>query len=204
MKGNETVGLTLLHVRFAERLPGDVMRTVLSGLPGSLRRAQGRGHRDGAELRRRRARRVRRRRAAHRAGLRARRPLAPRVTGPHAILGLGTDLVEVERFRLALAAPGDPRATASSATPSAPTRAQQHDPAKPLAARFAAKEAVMKALGVGSRELRAARRRGGARRRRGDAVAGAARVAPRSSHASGASPGGTSRSRTPTRPRWRS
>ena len=31
VKGNETVGLTLLHVAFPERLPGDVMRTMLSG-----------------------------------------------------------------------------------------------------------------------------------------------------------------------------
>jgi glucosamine--fructose-6-phosphate aminotransferase (isomerizing) len=34
IKGNETVGLTLLHVRFADRLPGDVMRTILSGYQG--------------------------------------------------------------------------------------------------------------------------------------------------------------------------
>ena len=34
IKGNEAVGLTLLHVRFAERLPGDVMRTILSGYQG--------------------------------------------------------------------------------------------------------------------------------------------------------------------------
>ncbi|HEX5586520.1 MAG TPA: SIS domain-containing protein [Acidimicrobiia bacterium] len=34
IKGNETVGLTLLHVQFAEQLPGDVMRTILSGYQG--------------------------------------------------------------------------------------------------------------------------------------------------------------------------
>jgi holo-[acyl-carrier protein] synthase len=64
------------------------------------------------------------------------------------LLGLGTDLVEVERFRLAVSRRSaladrlfsdDERAYASS----------QHDPVKSLAARFAAKEAVMKALGVG-------------------------------------------------------
>ena len=64
------------------------------------------------------------------------------------IVGLGTDLVEVDRFRLAM-----------RRRPSLPERLfsdderayayRQHDPAKNLAARFAAKEAVMKALGVG-------------------------------------------------------
>jgi glucosamine--fructose-6-phosphate aminotransferase (isomerizing) len=34
VKGNETVGLTLLHVAFAKRLPGEVMRTTLSGYQG--------------------------------------------------------------------------------------------------------------------------------------------------------------------------
>jgi glucosamine--fructose-6-phosphate aminotransferase (isomerizing) len=34
VKGNETIGLALLHVRFAERLPGDVMRSMLSGYQG--------------------------------------------------------------------------------------------------------------------------------------------------------------------------
>jgi holo-[acyl-carrier protein] synthase len=74
---------------------------------------------------------------------------------PGAVLGLGTDLVEVERFRLAL----ERRTRLGDRLFSDAERAyasQQHDPAKPLAARFAAKEAVMKALGVGlgSFELR--------------------------------------------------
>ncbi len=34
VKGNETVGLTLLHVAFADKLPGEVMRTTLSGYQG--------------------------------------------------------------------------------------------------------------------------------------------------------------------------
>ena len=64
------------------------------------------------------------------------------------IVGLGTDLVEVARFRASMRRTvtladrlfsDDERAYAS----------EQHDPAKSLAARFAAKEAVMKALGVG-------------------------------------------------------
>ena len=64
------------------------------------------------------------------------------------LLGLGTDLVEVERFRLALTR----RAKFAERLFSDDERAyaeQQHDPARSLAVRFAAKEAVMKALGVG-------------------------------------------------------
>jgi holo-[acyl-carrier protein] synthase len=64
------------------------------------------------------------------------------------VVGVGADLVEVERFRKAITRTAsladrlfsdDERAYASD----------QHDPAKSLAARFAAKEAVMKALRVG-------------------------------------------------------
>ena len=64
------------------------------------------------------------------------------------MFGIGIDAVEIERFRLLLAR-----------RPSAATRLftdaelaygrRWHDPAPRLAARFAAKEAVMKALGVG-------------------------------------------------------
>jgi len=71
------------------------------------------------------------------------------------LVGLGTDLVEVERFRRAMGR----RARLTERLFSDAERAyaaRQRDPAKPLAARFAAKEAVMKALGVGlgSFELR--------------------------------------------------
>jgi holo-[acyl-carrier protein] synthase len=68
--------------------------------------------------------------------------------GPLGIRGLGTDLVEIERFRLALAR----RA-------SLPDRLftdgeqryayEHHDPVSRLAVRFGAKEATMKALGAG-------------------------------------------------------
>jgi len=64
------------------------------------------------------------------------------------ILGLGSDLVEVGRFRLAL----ERRATLAERLFTDGEREygySQHDPAESLAARFAAKEAVMKALGVG-------------------------------------------------------
>lgn len=64
------------------------------------------------------------------------------------LLGVGTDLVEIDRFRLALGR----RASLSERLFSAQEReyAQRfRDPAPRLAARFAAKEAVMKALGVG-------------------------------------------------------
>lgn len=64
------------------------------------------------------------------------------------ILGLGTDLVEVARFRRAL----ERRAALAERLFSDAERAyaaRHRDPAKSLAARFGAKEAVMKALGVG-------------------------------------------------------
>lgn len=64
------------------------------------------------------------------------------------IRGLGTDLVEVERFRLALAR----RVTLSDRLFTAGEQEYaygQHDPVKSLAARFGAKEAAMKALGAG-------------------------------------------------------
>ena len=64
------------------------------------------------------------------------------------MIGIGTDLVELDRFRLAL-----------QRTPRLPERlfsdaerayaARRRDPTERLAARFAAKEAVMKAMGVG-------------------------------------------------------
>ena len=65
-----------------------------------------------------------------------------------AIIGIGIDLVDIERFRTSLAR-----------TPSMRTRlftevelayvAPQTDPVPSLAARFAAREAVMKSLGLG-------------------------------------------------------
>jgi holo-[acyl-carrier protein] synthase len=64
------------------------------------------------------------------------------------VLGLGTDLVEIDRFRLAL----ERRAGLGERLFSDAEREyayRQHDPVKSLAARFGAKEAVMKALGVG-------------------------------------------------------
>jgi holo-[acyl-carrier protein] synthase len=82
------------------------------------------------------------------------------------ILGLGTDLVEVDRFRLAL----ERRARLPERLFSAAEREyafRQKDPAKSLAARFGAKEAVMKALGVGLwrfkfRDVEVVRQRSGA------------------------------------------
>src|ERR1700704_5975543 len=70
------------------------------------------------------------------------------MTAPLGLRGLGTDLVEVERFRLALAR----RVTLSDRLFTAGEQEYaygQHDPVKSLAARFGAKEAAMKALGAG-------------------------------------------------------
>lgn len=68
------------------------------------------------------------------------------------MIGIGADLVELDRFRLAL-----------SRTPGLRTRLftdaerayadQRSDPTERYAVRFAAKEAVMKALGVGLGEI---------------------------------------------------
>lgn len=67
---------------------------------------------------------------------------------PLGVRGLGTDLVEIERFRLALARrislPGRLFTDAEQRYAH-----EHHDPVSRLAARFGAKEAVMKALGVG-------------------------------------------------------
>lgn len=64
------------------------------------------------------------------------------------VIGIGTDLVEVARFRLAL----ERRPTIAERLFSDAERAYSFrfkDPTKHLAARFGAKEAVMKAMGVG-------------------------------------------------------
>ncbi len=82
------------------------------------------------------------------------------------IVGVGTDLVEIERFRLAMTR----RAHLSERLFSDDERAyafRHRDPAPRLAARFGAKEAVMKALGVGLgafklRDVEVVRKRGGA------------------------------------------
>lgn len=68
--------------------------------------------------------------------------------GVPGVIGIGTDLVEVARFRLAL----ERRAGLAERLFSDAERAYAdrfRDPTKSLAARFGAKEAVMKALGVG-------------------------------------------------------
>jgi len=64
------------------------------------------------------------------------------------VIGVGTDLVEVDRFRVALTRRTRlPERLFSDAERE--YAARHRDPAPQLAARFAAKEAVMKALGVG-------------------------------------------------------
>jgi holo-[acyl-carrier protein] synthase len=73
--------------------------------------------------------------------------------GPLGIRGLGTDLVEVERFRRAM----QRRAALPDRLFTDDERAYafgQRDPVKSLAARFGAKEAVMKALGAGLGDFR--------------------------------------------------
>jgi holo-[acyl-carrier protein] synthase len=65
------------------------------------------------------------------------------------VLGIGTDLVEVDRFRLALDRRGE-RLVDRLFSEAERTYAFRHrEPVPRLAARFGAKEAVMKAMGVG-------------------------------------------------------
>jgi holo-[acyl-carrier protein] synthase len=97
--------------------------------------------------------------------------VAPAVTalaGPR-IVGLGTDLVEVPRFRLAMERRGERLGLRLFSDDERAYAYRQKDPAKSLAARFGAKEAVMKALGVGLwkfklRDVEVVRQRGGAPR----------------------------------------
>jgi holo-[acyl-carrier protein] synthase len=69
------------------------------------------------------------------------------VEGP-VLTGIGIDAVEVDRFRRVInRTPGVVRRLFTDGEQAAGAR--RRDPAERLAARFAAKEAVMKALGVG-------------------------------------------------------
>jgi holo-[acyl-carrier protein] synthase len=70
------------------------------------------------------------------------------VTGTE-VLGLGTDLVDVDRFRLALDRQGERLVTRLFSDAERDYAFRHRNPAPRLAARFGAKEAVMKALGVG-------------------------------------------------------
>ena len=83
------------------------------------------------------------------------------------IVGLGTDLVEVSRFRLAMERRGERLNERLFSDDERAYAARQKDPAKSLAARFGAKEAVMKAMGVGLwkfklRDVEVARAKSGA------------------------------------------
>ena len=64
------------------------------------------------------------------------------------IIGVGVDVVDIERFRRALARTPSMRERLFTAAELAYV-APQVDPVPSLAARFAAREAVMKALGLG-------------------------------------------------------
>ena len=64
------------------------------------------------------------------------------------MIGIGTDLVELDRFRLALTR--TPRIVDRLFSPDEQAYATlRRDPTERFAVRFAAKEAVMKAMGVG-------------------------------------------------------
>lgn len=67
---------------------------------------------------------------------------------PVGVLGVGIDLVDVERFRVSLHRTPSMRERMFTAGERAYAETA-NDPAERYAARFAAKEAVMKAMGVG-------------------------------------------------------
>jgi len=68
------------------------------------------------------------------------------------VIGIGTDLVEIERFRAVLdRTPGIKDRTFTETEQAYAD--QRHDPAERYAVRWAAKEAVMKAMGVGLGEV---------------------------------------------------
>lgn len=64
------------------------------------------------------------------------------------MIGVGVDVVEIERFRASLARTPSMRTRLFTASELADVAARS-DPVPALAARFAAREAVMKSLGVG-------------------------------------------------------
>jgi holo-[acyl-carrier protein] synthase len=83
------------------------------------------------------------------------------------IVGVGTDLVEISRFRLAMERRGERLNERLFSDAEREYAARQKDPSKSLAARFGAKEAVMKAMGVGLwkfklRDVEVARAKSGA------------------------------------------
>ncbi|MDH3754054.1 MAG: holo-ACP synthase [Acidimicrobiia bacterium] len=64
------------------------------------------------------------------------------------VIGIGTDLVDLERFRNSLVRTPGLRTRLFTAAEQRYSE-QRHDPTERYAVRFAAKEAVLKALGVG-------------------------------------------------------
>ena len=68
------------------------------------------------------------------------------------MIGIGTDLVEIERFRTTLERTPGIRARTFTNDEQAYADAK-HDPTERYAVRWAAKEAVMKAMGVGLGEV---------------------------------------------------
>ena len=106
------------------------------------------------------------------------------------MIGIGVDLCEVDRMRAALDRTPTLRARVFTDDEQAYCD-RRKDPTERYAARFAAKEAVMKAMGVGCRRLQVAGDRGGQgprpARRRSACTAGAQRLAEGPASRAGAS-----------------
>ena len=115
-KDDRATGLTLLHVRFHDRLAGGRGPRRAAGLPQPLVRAARRGARDRAHLPRGPAPEVPAADLLVEPHPRARRPLAQ-----PGMIGIGVDLCEVDRMRTALERTPDPPARGCSPTTSRPT-----------------------------------------------------------------------------------
>ena len=141
-KDDRATGITLLHVRFRERLAGGRRPGRAPGLPQPLVGSARRGARDRAD--------VPRGSPGGGAGGRPPRGADRRAGGPLAIgvKGIGVDLCEVDRMRTALARTPTLRDRVFTEAEQAYCD-RRADPTERYAARWAAKEAVLKAMGAG-------------------------------------------------------
>ena len=114
------------------------------------------------------------------------------VPGAMSAPGIGIDLIEIERLERALERRPRARRAALQRRPSSRTRAGAARPGRHLAARFAAKEAALKALGLGGLRLHEVEVEGGGDEAAAPAPARSAAEAARRPR------GSSSRSRSPT------
>ena len=141
VKANITTGITLLHVRFQARLDAATMRSVLNGYDRRYERlvdwvSETEGAFDDRLLGELPVEEL------------LIEPISEAAEHWRGMIGVGVDVVEIERFRTVLGR--TPNIRERLFTPSElEYAARKADPVPTLAARFAAREAVMKSLGLG-------------------------------------------------------